>query len=70
VLEGEDFDRALRAKLVEEAQEVAGADTREALMREWAYVVEGVESRISWHGTGNAAVRAVQIARRRELGRI
>lgn len=68
VLEGEDFDRALRAKLVEEAQEVAGADTHEGLIVELADVLEVVESLMAWHGIDKAAVLAVQSTRRSERG--
>jgi predicted house-cleaning noncanonical NTP pyrophosphatase (MazG superfamily) len=68
VLEGEDFDHALRAKLVEEAQEVAGTDTREALMLELADVLEVVETLMAWHGIEEEEVRGVQHARRTERG--
>lgn len=62
------FDNALRTKRVEEAQEVAGTDTREALMLELADVLEGVESLMAWYGIEAEGLRAVQIVRRRERG--
>jgi predicted house-cleaning noncanonical NTP pyrophosphatase (MazG superfamily) len=68
VLEAQAFDRALPAKPLEEAQEVAVTDTHAALMLELADVPEGAESRMAWHGTGDAAIRAVQRARRTERG--
>lgn len=56
------------SKLVEEAQEVADADTREALMLELADVLEVVESLLEWHGIAETAVRPVQSTRRAERG--
>lgn len=60
VLEGEAFDHALRAKRLEEAQEVAGTDTPEALMLELADVLEVVETLMAWHGIEEETVQAVQ----------
>lgn len=61
------YDRALRAKLVEEAREVAAATGNE-LIGEIADVLEVVDALCVAHGLDPAPVRAAQDGQRKERG--
>ena len=61
------FRQALRAKLVEEAQEVLVADADE-LSTELADVLEVLDALLEAHGLGLDSIRQLQQVRRRERG--
>ncbi|HEX8326650.1 MAG TPA: nucleoside triphosphate pyrophosphohydrolase [Hymenobacter sp.] len=67
VLTEVELQQALRAKLVEEAQEILAADPGE-LPTELADVLEVFEALVEAHGLDPAAIRHVQQARRAERG--
>ncbi len=67
VLEAEAYRAALRAKLVEEAKEVAGAEG-ESLAQEVADLYEVIDALLAEHGIDRDRVLAVQQARREQRG--
>lgn len=68
VLEGDAFDKALRAKLAEESREVEAATTQAELLLELADVLEVLEALTALHQIEWEAVRAKQAERRLERG--
>src|SRR5436305_331450 len=65
-LDDEKYDRALRAKLVEEAKEFAEADT--GSLEELSDVLEVVELLAAQDGTNFGQLRAAQLAKRQKAG--
>jgi len=68
ILAEDEYTRALKAKLVEEAQEALVADDREGLLRELADVMEVVDSLLKATGLSISALREEQRRRREERG--
>ena len=68
VFGGEEFDHALRDKLIEEGMEVRDAESQEELVTELADVLEIVETLARWHGVDIDIIRDVQAKRRSERG--
>ena len=66
-LDDEQFDRALRTKLVEEARETAAA-LSDDLLADVADVLEVVDALCAAHGLDPATVRAEQDRKRAERG--
>lgn len=67
-LTDEAFDRELRLKLLEEAQEVQTAKNQEELTLELADVLEVIETLGELHGLSMDQIRAAQIQKRNERG--
>jgi predicted house-cleaning noncanonical NTP pyrophosphatase (MazG superfamily) len=67
-LDGDDYHRALREKLLEEAMEVAEAPERSALIAELADVQEVLAALMVAAGVAPAEVAAAQRERRAERG--
>lgn len=67
ILGQEEYRQALRAKLVEEAQEVHAASPQE-LPTELADVLEVFDALLAAYGLDEATIRAHQHARRQERG--
>ncbi|WP_125778442.1 nucleoside triphosphate pyrophosphohydrolase [Antribacter gilvus] len=68
VLGGPEFAQALRSKVVEEAQEVAEARTREALVEELADLLEVVSALARVEGIDEGSVRERAEQKRRSHG--
>ena len=68
VLAKDEYMQALKAKLVEEAQELLDTDDRESLLRELADVMEVVDSLLKATGLTISALREEQRRRREERG--
>lgn len=68
VLAPDDFARLLRDKLVEEAKEVVGAQTYDALVSELADVLEVVATLQQVHGISDEALAGVRAAKKAERG--
>ncbi len=68
VLAKDKYMQALKAKLVEEAQELLDTDDRESLLRELADVMEVVDSLLKATGLSISALREEQRRRREERG--
>lgn len=67
-LEGEEYNAALRAKLVEEAQEAEQAETAGDLARELADVLEVVRALAATAGLDMTRIEEVRAARAAERG--
>ncbi len=67
VMAEDEFQQALREKLVEEAQEVATANS-EDLVKELADLAEVIDTVLTAYGISRGAVLAEQERRRRERG--
>ena len=68
VLAKDEYVQALKAKLVEEAQELLDTDDRQSLLRELADVMEVVDSLLKATGLTISALREEQRRKREERG--
>jgi predicted house-cleaning noncanonical NTP pyrophosphatase (MazG superfamily) len=68
ILESEEFVQSLKAKLVEEAAEVAAADTRAELLDELADVLEVISALASAHDIPPAELEIRRAAKHAERG--
>ena len=68
VLAKDEYMQALKAKLVEEAQELLDTDDREGLLRELADVMEVVDSLLKATGLTISALREEQRRKREDRG--
>lgn len=67
-LSDSEYDEQLRVKLLEEANEVQVAKTKEELIDELADVLEVIDSLSHLHGVSRATIEAAQIKKRSERG--
>lgn len=67
-LTDEEYEAALRNKLIEEALEVKGAKTEEELIRELADMYEVIDTLIAFHGLQKETVLSVQESKRDRRG--
>lgn len=68
ILAQDDYARLLRDKLVEEAREVVGAQTYDALVAELADVLEVVRALQKVHGISDENLEAVRVGKFAERG--
>lgn len=68
ILAPDDYARLLREKLVEEARELVGAQTYDALVAELADVLEVVRALQKVHGISGESLEAVCAGKRAERG--
>jgi predicted house-cleaning noncanonical NTP pyrophosphatase (MazG superfamily) len=67
-VEGAELDSALRAKLIEEAHEVADAEDRDALVAELADLAEVLDATLHFHGIAAREVAERRAKRNAERG--